>query len=213
MSILNLTQHKWLKDEGMKGIKHLVIFIFLFIPCILSAQPVSILQQDVLAHFKGELMTGVNQSKMDRLSNNFLPTALIVLENGQAFHSMTQLNEFMKSPNNTEGVKIKKFTIEKVNFDKDVTIVDESTFIATGTALFQYQLVRGKVINVPVRWSATITQVIDKWKIAGLQNTVNVLENPVIDEMQNDFYMMCFIAFIIGLIIGYSWKKIVRKKL
>ena len=82
--------------------------------------------------------------------------------------------------------KVKKFTIEKVNFDKEVTIVDESTFIATGTALFQYQLVRGKVINVPVRWSATITQVIDKWKIAGLQNTVNVLENPVIDEMQNE---------------------------
>ena len=153
----------------------------------------------------------MNQNKLDGLSSSFLPSALIVLENGQAFHSLAQLTDFIKSPNNMEGNKIKKFTIEKINYDKEITIVDESTFIATGTALFQYQLVKGKIINVPVRWSATITQIIDKWKIAGLQNTVNVLENPIIDEMQNDFYMMCFIALIIGLIIGLAWKKIVRK--
>ena len=54
-----------LKDEGMKGIKWIGILIFLFFPSILSAQPVTNLQQEVLAHFKDELMTGVNQSKMD----------------------------------------------------------------------------------------------------------------------------------------------------
>lgn len=199
------------KDEGMKGIKWIGLLIFLFLPSILSAEPATNLQQDVLEHFKDELLNGVNQSKLDRLSSSFLPNVLIVLENGKAFHSLAQLNDYMKSPNNIEVSKIKKFIIEKINYDNEITIVDESTFIATGTAVFQYQLVKGKIIKVPVRWSATITQVIDKWKIASLQNTVNVLENPIIDEMQNDFYMMCFIAFIIGLIIGYAWKKIVRK--
>ncbi len=177
----------------------------------LLAQTTGYDPHEIADSIKEGLVEAINSKKIDNISDFLNPNCLIVLENGQVFHSRDDFIHFLSSSSLLDKFKVSKFAIEKVVIDGDFNKIDKNLFIANGTAVFIYHLVRGKTLQVPVHWTASISQVQGKWLLTSYQGTVNVLENPIMDQMRNDFYMICFITLILGFVIGVTWKKVFRK--
>ncbi|MBS0287900.1 MAG: nuclear transport factor 2 family protein [Proteobacteria bacterium] len=188
-----------------------VVIFFVFIPTYLFAQPANDDPKEVAYYFKDELVESINSKEWERLSTAFTDNAVVILDNSDIFHKKDEFIQFLSSSAILKKLKIKNYTIANAYVDRDIEVLSPNIFIASGTAEFVYYLARGKAIHIPVRWMATLIKQEDKWQIASYQGTINALENPIMDQMRHDFYMICFITLLLGFIIGIAWKKFMRK--
>ncbi len=192
----------------------ILLLIFIIFPTYLFGQQQEEDLQQITKQIKDDFVAAVNAKSAEKLTQYLSDDAFIVLENAQTFHSKVAFKNFISSTKLLDTYKVNKFTIENVLIDNDFQVYDDKHFQTTGTADFIYHLVRGKILQLPVRWVATLTQNSDgKWQISSYQATINVLDNPLIDQMRHDFYMICFITLLIGFIMGLAWKKWMRKPL
>ncbi len=192
-------------------LKRLTCFLLVIFPIIVFAQDNNDKPQEVISSIQTQILHAIENKDLEKLSQIFTPNACIVLENAQPFHSNIDFKKYIESPALLNQLKVKSFKVKKVSVDNDIEVIEKNIFIASGTAEFEYQFSRDKVILEPVQWIATFIQREGKWYIASYQSTVNVLDNPIIVEMRHDYYMISFITLIIGFIIGIAWKKIFRK--
>ncbi len=187
-------------------------FLLMFFSSYLFAQQEGENPLAVALTVKDDIVEAINKKNIDKVTSFLSDDVYIVLENAQVFHSKSDFKDFLSSTPILEKYKVKKYTIENVAVDKEFQMTNSKSFLATGTADFDYALVRGRVLRVPVRWMANFEQDEEgKWLLSSYQATVNVLDNPLIDQMRRDFYMICFIALIMGYIIGIAWVKWIKK--
>lgn len=188
--------------------------IFLIFPTCLLGQQQNTDLREITIQIKDDFVSAVNTRALAKLTQNMTDDVFIVLDNAQTFHSKEAFSNYISTTRILDKYKVTQFLIENVVIDKEIQVYDDKHFLTIGTADFIYHMVRGKVLKVPVRWMATFTQnAQDQWQISSYQATINVLDNPWIDQMRHDFYMICFITLLIGFIIGIAWKKWMRKSL
>ncbi len=198
----------------MIRLKVILTFLLLIFPTYLLAQSDENPQLEALEHARDELVLAISNKTLGKITDLLADNAFIVLENGETFSSKEEFKQFVASTSILDKNKVKKLSIENIEIDKAFQSFDDKHFLAKGTANFIYQLVRGKILQVPVHWMVTMTQNSEgQWQISSYQATINVLDNPLIDQMRHDFYMICFISLIIGFILGVSWKKWMKKPL
>ncbi|MBS0288421.1 MAG: hypothetical protein JSS07_00115 [Proteobacteria bacterium] len=191
----------------MQPLKVVLLIILTCLPTYLFAQTQEL---KIAENLKEGLKQAINNKEYYEISNFFHPNAFVILEDTPIFHSLDEFKQFLKSPGAFERLKVNHVTVNQINIDSKINRLDGKAFIISGTAGYVLHQVRGKQLEVPIKWIATITNEQDKWLIASYQETMNVFDNPIIEQMRYDFYMICFLALIIGFIIGFTWKKLMR---
>ncbi len=81
--------------------------------------------------------------------------------------------------------------------------VDANTGVCYGSSKDTYTMKSGKVVEMNVRWSATVVKENGEWKIAIAHVGTNFLDNPVLDGMKQFAKMAAVGAGIGGLAAGF----------
>lgn len=192
----------------------IIAILLISFPAYLLAQSQDENQYHIAQQVKDDIVSDLNSKNFDNVTQKLADNVFIILENATFFHSKESLKDFIASDYLLEKYKIKSIDVDNIAIDKTIQSYSDQHFVVTGSAQFTYLLSRAKVVKEPVRWMATLNQNTDrKWQISSYQVTCNVFENPFIDQIRHDFYMICFISLIIGFIIGVVWKKLVRKRM
>jgi ketosteroid isomerase-like protein len=81
--------------------------------------------------------------------------------------------------------------------------VDANTGICYGSSKDTYTMKSGKVVEMNIRWSATVVKEDGDWKIAIAHVGTDFLNNPVLDGLKNFTKMVGLGAGIGGLLVGF----------
>lgn len=80
--------------------------------------------------------------------------------------------------------------------------VDTNTGICYGSSKDTYTMKSGKVVEMNVRWSATVVKENGEWKVALAHVGTDFLNNPVLEGVEKFTKMIGFGAGVGGLLVG-----------
>lgn len=80
--------------------------------------------------------------------------------------------------------------------------VDANTGVCYGSTKDTYTMRSGKVVEMNVRWSATLVKENGEWKIALAHAGTDFLANPVLDQMTQFTKTVGLVAALGGLLVG-----------
>jgi len=80
--------------------------------------------------------------------------------------------------------------------------VDTNTGICYGSSKDTYTMKSGKVVEMNVRWSATVVKENGEWKVAIAHVGTDFLNNPVLEGVEEFTKMIGFGAGVGGLLVG-----------
>lgn len=184
----------------------------LLLPFQLQAELSASEAEKVVANLKAKLIQTVNSKNASDMAIFYEKDAIMVLGTSRLIRGQDNIRAFMKAPFLEEDVKISHFVIDKVDFDPPAVIIDNNTFIATGTAQYKIIFNKAKQITLPNRWIAVFHREEGKWHIASYQGTVNTFDNPYIEDMRNIFYLISLVTFLLGIIVTVAWRRIKKSK-
>jgi ketosteroid isomerase-like protein len=81
--------------------------------------------------------------------------------------------------------------------------VDANTGVCYGSSKDTYTMKSGKVVEMNVRWSATVVKENGEWKVAIAHVGTDFLDNPVLDGMKQFAKLIGVGAGIGGLAVGF----------
>lgn len=108
----------------------------------------------------------------------------------------------------------------KTNFEADdLTILypgslgeDELAGVAFGHSDDQYVLKDGTEFKVSPRWTATMIREPDGWKIASFHYSVNVFDNPIMNQMRSGIAKIASIAGVFCILLGFAFGRLSARK-
>lgn len=86
--------------------------------------------------------------------------------------------------------------------DEKTILYGDKMGVAYGSSEDEYRLRSGASFTLPTRWMATVVQRDDGWKLAGLQVSTNLFENPVLNGLRNSMRYSWALAGGVGLLLG-----------
>ncbi len=189
-----------------------LIFLILF-SSLLHAKLAINEAEEIVHSFKAGIIKVVNSNNPSNLADFFEPDALMVLGNAKLIRSQDTIRVFMQAPYLEEDLKISHFVIDKIDVDPVIAILDDNTFISTGTAHYKIVFNKAKRITLPNRWIATFHRKEGRWGIASYQGTVNAFDNPYIEDMRNIFHLISLVTFLLGIIVAVAWRRIKKRRI
>ena len=162
---------------------------------------------EVSQSFRSKVIQAVNLKNSAEMSSYFDENAILVLGNAQIIRTRTNIRAYMEAPYVEDDIKISQFVMDSLEIDQNINILDEDTFIASGTSVYEIVFTKTKQLTLPSRWLAVMHRTNSEWKIASYQTTVNVFSNPLIEKMTHIYYLVCIVAFLLGIVLTIAWKR------
>lgn len=98
---------------------------------------------------------------------------------------------------------VKDMSLNATPDDLSILYADGNVALATGSANAHMDLAAGRTLDVPLRWTATLTNQSGQWKVASAHFSANMFDNPIMAGIQSLTYWIAGIAGLIGLAIGW----------
>ncbi|HVT57031.1 MAG TPA: nuclear transport factor 2 family protein [Thermoanaerobaculia bacterium] len=134
---------------------------------------------DELRAFRDGLLDAVNKGDLERELAYFHPNVVVTWHNAEVSRSRdgvrAYLNRMLKSP----GRVVAAYHAD-VNVDELTILYGDEVGISFGSALEHFEMVGGKRLDLPARWSATLVKAGGKWLIASLHASDNLFDNPLL---------------------------------
>lgn len=95
--------------------------------------------------------------------------------------------------------------------DIPTRFIDANTGICYGSSKDTYTLKSGKVVEMNVRWTATVVKENGEWKVALAQVGTDFLDNPVLDGVKSFVTKVGLAAGVGGLLVGLLIGRIIGR--
>lgn len=83
--------------------------------------------------------------------------------------------------------------------------------VAAGDVTTAFDMRAGLSFSVPLRWTATLVEEGDDWKIAALHFSANMFDNPLDSGVRRYLWLMLAGAALAGLVLGLLAGRIMRR--
>lgn len=87
--------------------------------------------------------------------------------------------------------------------DLTTLYVDDKTGVASGEMSTEFKMRAGLEFSVPLRWTATLVEQPDGWKVAALHFSANMFANPLDNSLRKYLWLMLAGILLVGLILGW----------
>lgn len=169
---------------------------------------------DAIRVMRDGLLKAIDNKDVDSLLEFLHEDVVMTAQAGaelKAIRKHQGIREYMESllTGTNPGVKSLKLNIE---VDELTILHGDDAGIAFGTSNDHYVLRNDSEFNLATRWSATLVKDGEQWKIASLQLSSNLFDNPVLDAAKKSLYVVGTIATAIGLSLGLLSAKLIRSK-
>ena len=179
-----------------------LIFVFVF-TLIQSISFASEQDHQQLRELKESVVEAINTKNQDAFKKHLHSNIVWTLENGELIRKTSGVDKFLNDTLMGSHATLKSFKISDVNVDEESILIDPNTALSFGTLVSEYELANGTKYKMKSRWSATLAKENNQWKVLNFQNTVNLLDNPLLNKTKQFGYILAAGLFVLGLILGY----------
>jgi ketosteroid isomerase-like protein len=154
-----------------------------------------------LRALRDKVATAINNQDTKALSSCLTRPFIFISVDQTAVTNETQMQDFFDRMFKGNGALV---TSMKTDPQADILtrFVDVNTGVCYGSSKDTYTMKSGKVVEMNVRWSATVVKQDGEWKVSVAHVGTDFLNNPVLDGVKNLAKMLGVGAGIGGLLVG-----------
>lgn len=196
----------------MKLVHGLLIFFILISSRVYADLPEAE-AEEVARSFQSKIMQALNLNNATEIASYFSENAILILGNSQIIRTRASIEAFLERPYLEDDIKISNFSINALDIEPGIVIIDSDTFMVTGLTSYEIVFSRTKDVLLPARWLAILHRENGAWSIESYQITVNIFDNPLIARNQKVYGLAIIVAFIIGATMCMAWVRLRRKSM
>jgi ketosteroid isomerase-like protein len=144
----------------------------------------------------------VNQDKIDEALTHATEDAILVLPNGRLAQGADEIGRYYRAAIGTQADAAAHSVKLNPTIDGLVPLRGGLSAIVTGTSDDELTLAGGRTLALRSRWTATVVRQEGQWRVASLQATVNVFDNPLLNAATQALYWVGGGAGLAGVLLG-----------
>lgn len=98
---------------------------------------------------------------------------------------------------------VKNMSLTAEADDLSILLAEGEVAIAAGNSVAHFDMMGGQSFDVPLRWTATLTNKDGAWKVAAIHFSANMFENPIMSGVEHFAYWLAGGLGLLGLLIGW----------
>jgi ketosteroid isomerase-like protein len=158
-----------------------------------------------------EVLDAYNKADYDRLITYLDDNAVITWQNADVSKTPQGVKDYfdkmMKGPN----ARVKSATIDPTV--DELSHLYGDTSVAFGGSKDHYVLNDGTDFAQDTRWTATVVKKNGQWKLAGLQISTNMFDNPILEmAVKKTLWVAGGGGVVVGLLVGFLVARLVGRR-
>jgi uncharacterized protein (TIGR02246 family) len=164
-----------------------------------------------LRALRDKVATALNQQDAKTLASCFAKEFAFTAVNQTVVTNEAQIQALFDSMFRGDKALLTGFKTEP-KADILTRFVDTNTGVCYGSTKDTYTMKSGQVVEMNVRWSATVVKEDGQWKVALAHAGTDFLDNPVLEKVAAASKRLTLLAAIGGLLIGLVVGWMIKRK-
>ncbi|MCB9688234.1 MAG: nuclear transport factor 2 family protein [Alphaproteobacteria bacterium] len=156
---------------------------------------------DELRAVRAQLLDALKKKDLDAVVATLHPEVVFTTTNGEVARGRDGVKAWIGKMTSGPDALVKSFSYDVESDDLSV-LIGGDTAIAWGPSTDRYTLSNGETWELHTRWSATLVKVDGTWLIASVHSSVDLFDNPVLDQATGMLGKVGLGALVGGLLIG-----------
>lgn len=154
----------------------------------------------------------INSQDMDALASCFNKNFVFTTVDQSVLTSTLALKSYYDRMLRSESSPVTGLTMNP-KVDIPTLFLDATTGFSCGTSDDVYTLRRdGRMVHMPSNWTALVVKVGGEWKIAAVHAGVNVMANPILDNITGSLGRNLLWAGALGILAGFGVGYLVARR-
>ena len=158
---------------------------------------------DALRGLRDRLVAGVNAKDPDAIIADLDDEILFTAMNNEIVHGKDEARDYYAKMLVGSQRIVKDMSLTVDVDDLSILLADGRVAMAAGSSVANFDMMVGDSFEVPLRWTATLNNTDDGWKVAAIHFSANMFENPMMGSFQTLAYALAAGLGLLGLIIGW----------
>jgi len=164
-----------------------------------------------LRALRDKVVTAIDKQDIKALASCFAKEFAFTAVNQTVVTNEAQMQEFFDRMFRSSEALVSSLKTEP-KADILTRFVDANTGVCFGSSKDTYTMKLGKVVEMKVRWSATVVKENGEWKVALAHVGADFLDNPVLDGVKAFAKTASFGAGAGGLVVGLVVGLLIRRR-
>jgi len=154
-----------------------------------------------LRALRDKVTQAIDNQNIKGLASCFAKEFAFTTINQMVVTNESQLQEFFDRMFHSKDALVTTMKTEP-KADILTRFVDANTGVCFGSSKDTYTMKSGKMVEMNVRWSATVVKENGEWKVAIAHVGTDFLSNPVLEGLKKFTKVVGLVAGVIGLLVG-----------
>lgn len=155
-----------------------------------------------LRALRDRLVAGVNDKDPDAIMADLDDEILFTAMNNEVVHGKEEAKSYYEKMMVGSQRIVEDMSLTVEVDDLSVLLAEGDVAMAAGQSVAFFDMMVGDSFEVPLRWTATLSNTDDGWKVASIHFSANIFDNPLMAGFELFAYAIAGILLILGLIIG-----------
>jgi len=166
---------------------------------------------DELRILRERMFEAYEKRDLDALLEDCSEDIVITWQNGDRNLGHDEFRAFYTKMMSGENAIVKDISTTFAVDDTSI-LYGEDTAIARGTVNDRFTLANGSEFLLRSKWTATVVQVEDSWKVASFHVSASIFDNPILEKAKNSLVFASGIGALAGLVVGMLLMRLMRKR-
>jgi len=173
-----------------------------------EAAPPGMTADEAAAHnalrgLRDRLVAGVNAKDPDAILADLDDEILFTAMNNEVVHGKDEARAYYAKMLVGSQRIVEDMSLSVEVDDLSILMADGEVAMAAGSSLAKFDMMVGDSFEVPLRWTATLRNTENGWRVAAIHFSANMFDNPLMSGFQTFAYLLAGGAGLLGLLIGW----------
>lgn len=154
-----------------------------------------------LRALRDKISQAIDSQDIKALASCFAKEFAFIAVNQTVVTNETQMQEFFDQMFHSKDALVTSMKTEP-KADIPTRFVDANTGVCYGSSKDTYTMKSGKVVEMNIRWTATVVKENGEWKVAVVHVGTDFLNNPVLEGVEKFTKVVGLVAGVGGLLVG-----------
>ena len=156
---------------------------------------------DELRALRDRMVAAVNKGDVDALVQNLDENVVVTFQNAEVCRGRDGVKQYYAKMMGGPERVVESYSTD-VSVDELTILYGDATGIAFGGSNDHFKLTDGQDFTVAGRWTATCVKKDGKWEIAAFHASVNMFDNPLVNQIKSWALKTGALALLGGFVVG-----------
>lgn len=195
----------------MKCLACLSLLFLLAGPSSVAAQQPEDPAHAQLRALRDDLVDAMNKKDLNRLLSHLHPDVVVTWQNAEVSRKpegvRTYISRMLDGPNSVVETFSTAPTVDELTI-----LYGGDAGVAFGSSKDSFRLRSGQTFDLTSRWTATVVNDGESWKIAAFHSSASLFDNPLLAAAQRWAMTGAVVALIAGFGIGFLISRIGKRR-